>query len=267
MPWKAVYAGNPIMDILGDAPFPLPPDPPGPDDTPLILLLPGSRPRAYQDVNLLLDAALRVTRARPCAFRMVLAPTLSQDRLAEACGGWGYDRERGRLEHESGVTVSLSTESVAGAAHGAALLMGLGGTANQLCAGLGIPVISIDEKGKRVQKKLLGNAELLVPATGWNLAEGALRILGDPALYVTMSAAGRQRMGTPGAMDDVVNYAASELGWALREAVYQRLNLSRRVAGVRDRQYLSSGGCHAPCPSTQAAGPEPGSSRITAHLN
>ena len=45
------------------------------------------------------------------------------------------------------------------------LPFGLGGTANQLCAGLGIPVVSIDEKGKRVQKKLLGGAEILVKAT------------------------------------------------------------------------------------------------------
>lgn len=225
LPWEAVYAGSPIMDLLGDTSSVLPPAPPGPEDTPLILLLPGSRPRAYQDVNLLLDAALRLSRARPCAFRMVLAPTLSLDSLTHACEGWTYNGELTRLEHgPDGVTVPLTGEPVAGAARGVSLLIGLGGTANQLCAGLGIPVVSIDEKGKRVQKKLLGEAELLVPPTGRDLAEGALRVLGDPALYAAMSAAGRQRMGSPGALDNVVDYAAAELGWAAREDAYRRLS-------------------------------------------
>ena len=76
----------------------------------------------------------------------------------------------------------------------------------------------------RVQKKLLGDAELLVPPTGRDLAEGALRVLGDPALYAAMSAAGRQRMGSPGALDNVVDYAAAELGWAAREDAYRRLS-------------------------------------------
>ncbi|MCR4818983.1 MAG: tetraacyldisaccharide 4'-kinase [Fretibacterium sp.] len=223
-PWKAIYAGNPIMDLLGDASSVPPPTPPGPEDTPLILLLPGSRPRAYQDVNLLLEAALRLSRARPCNFRMVLAPTLSLSSLTHACEGWAYNAEFTRLEHETRVTVSLTAEPVAGAARGVSLLLGLGGTANQLCAGLGIPVVSIDEKGKRVQKKLLGDSELLVPATGRALAEGALRVLSEPALCAAMSAAGRQRMGSPGALDNVVDYAAAELGWAAREELYQKLS-------------------------------------------
>ncbi len=230
--WRAVYAGSPIMDLLGDVPSSPPPAPPGADEVPLVLLLPGSRPRAYQDVNLLLDAALRLNSARPCAFRMVLAPTLSLDRLATACEGWAYNTELMCLEHEGGVTVPLTRDPIAGTTCGVSLLMGLGGTANQLCAGLGIPVISIDEKGKRVQKKLLGDAELLVPATDQAIANGALRVLGDPALYTAMSMEGRRRMGSPGALDDVVNYAASELGWAVRESVYQRLSGGMACCGA-----------------------------------
>ncbi|WP_299077065.1 hypothetical protein [uncultured Fretibacterium sp.] len=98
-----------------------------------------------------------------------------------------------------------------------------GGTANPLCAGLGIPVVSIDEKGKRVQKKLLGDAEILVRATPEALADCALRVLGDPELFAKMSAAGSRRMGAPGALADVVEYAASALGWDVREALYERL--------------------------------------------
>ncbi|MBQ9566241.1 MAG: tetraacyldisaccharide 4'-kinase [Synergistaceae bacterium] len=220
----ALYSGNPIMDLLGDAdmgPAPIPPDA---GDVPLILLLPGSRPRAYQDVNLLLDAALLLNEKRRCAFRMVLAPTLSLEKLAEACAGWSLvqDGEVACIVRE-GVSVPLLDVPVATAARGVSLLLGLGGTANQLCAGLGIPVVSIDEKGKRVQKKLLGDAEILVPPTAECLAEGALRVLGDPTLYAAMGAAGRERMGRPGALKAVVEYAARDLGWEMRENVYHKL--------------------------------------------
>ena len=40
-------------------------------------------------------------------------------------------------------------------------------------------MVSIDEKGKRVQKKLLGDAEILVKVTSEMLADEALRVLGD----------------------------------------------------------------------------------------
>ena len=211
------------MDLLGDTtPGPLP-LPPKPDDTPCILLLPGSRPRAYQDVNLLLDAALLLNAVRPCEFRMVLAPTLSLERLAASCEGWRLLGARSPRVERDGLSIPLMNAPVAEAAEGVTLLLGLGGTANQLCAGLGIPVVSIDEKGKRVQKKLLGDAELLVPATALNLAEGALRVLNTPSLYASMSRAGRERMGSPGALADAVNWAARELGWEIREALYRKL--------------------------------------------
>lgn len=225
---EAVYAGSPIMDLLGDAPIGSPPEPPRAGDSPLILLLPGSRLRAYQDVNLLLDAVLLLHEARPCAFRMVLAPTIPTEEMVQACKGWGWG---GGTIERGGLSIPLTSAPIAEAAQGAALLLGLGGTANQLCAGLGIPVLSIDEKGKRVQKRLLGDAELLVPASAKALAEGAQRILGDPKLYRLMGEAGHRRMGRPGAAADMVDYAAETLGWDLRERLYERLRPLVEVEG------------------------------------
>lgn len=223
----AVWAGSPIMDLLGDAPLDPPPRAPGPEDVPLILLLPGSRDRAYEDVELLLDASLLLGTARPCAFRMVLAPTISLDRLIASCRGW--DRIEGGIERD-GTRIELTDAPVAEAARGGTLLLGLGGTANQLCAGLGIPVVSIDEKGKRVQKKLLGDAEVLVPPTARALADEALQILSDAERYGWMSEAGRRRMGAPGALADMVGHAVRELGWDVRAEVYERL---RALRGTR----------------------------------
>lgn len=63
---------------------------------------------------------------------------------------------------------------------------------NQLYAELRIPVVSVGEKGKRIQKKLLGDSELLVEATPEALADCALRVLADPELFRKMSVAGRK---------------------------------------------------------------------------
>ncbi|MDR1049234.1 MAG: tetraacyldisaccharide 4'-kinase [Synergistaceae bacterium] len=207
----AAYAGSPIMDLLGNAR----PDPERPEP-PEVLLLPGSRDRAYEDVKLLLDA-VEILRARhACAFVMVLAPTIEPSRLAAACEGWNLESGNGLCLTKGHVVIRLRQCGVGEAAAGASVLIGLGGTANQLCAGMGIPVVSIDEKGKRVQKKLLGDAEILTEPTPGALAGGALKILTTPALREKMSAAGRERMGKPGALDSVIRYAAEELGWKTR---------------------------------------------------
>jgi tetraacyldisaccharide 4'-kinase len=224
----AAYSGNPIMDLLRDAPdlsdspfftiFAASPKP-------KVLLLPGSRARAYDDVKLLLGAVECLQASISCDYLMVSAPTLSLARLVEACEGWQLDKKGTRVSclTKNGTVIALHRGDVSTAAVGANLLLGLGGTANQLCAGMGIPVVSIDEKGKRVQKKLLEDAEILVEPKPSALADCALKILTTPELYKKMASAGRARMGEPGALDDVVRYAAEELGWNVRCEVYTTL--------------------------------------------
>ena len=187
-----------------------------------ILLLPGSRVRACRDVKMLLDAAEILGAAGESKFRMVLAPTLPVNEFLKACEDFGWHCENDSLTHD-GITIALTDDSVAHAAEGVKILLGLGGTANQLCAGLGIPVISIDEKGKRVQKKLLGDSEILVKPEGRAIAECALRVLRDKSLYDSMSMAGRERMGSPGAIEDIAEYACEVLGWKIRERVYLKI--------------------------------------------
>lgn len=214
----AVFSGNPIMDLEGDnslsGPF-------WPDEGEHILLLPGSRPRAYDDIPMVLDAARRIATVRPGAtFRIVLAPTLRLERLREVCPGWAVVGES--LE-APGVSVGIIEGPVSSVARGAHVVLGLGGTANQVCAGLGVPVVSVKERGKYVQKKLLGDAEILVEPTSEALAEGIVRILEDPRLHEVMAEEGRRRLGPPGALDDVVRYVADDLGWELRCHAYGTL--------------------------------------------
>lgn len=209
---NACYSGSPIMDLLGDY---------VPEKGRVILLLPGSRKSASVDVKILLGAAEIMSANGHELFRMVLAPTLDYESFFMACDteGWTLD---GECLRKGGVKIFLTEENISRACNGACIVLGMGGTANQLCAGMGLPVIAPDNKGKRIQKKLLGHAEILTSSTATAMATCALMVLGDKALYDFMSDTGRNRLGRNGACDDVTAFTR-ELGFGIREDVYRRL--------------------------------------------
>ncbi len=210
---RAVYSGSPIMDLVGNVRI---------SRGNVILLLPGSRRSACKDVKTLLGAAEIMSLREHKEFRMVLAPTLELEPFFTSCAAEGWKHEGDTLL-KNGIVIELTNKDIAGASDGTCILLGMGGTANQLCAGLGIPVIAPDNKGKRVQKKLLGDAEILTSGSATAMAECALRVLEDDGLYEFMSNAGRERMGEAGALDDVVRYTLEVLGWNIKESVYVRL--------------------------------------------
>ncbi len=210
---NARFSGSPVMDLLGDVKV---------KKGSVILLLPGSRKSANKDVKTLLGAVEILSENGHDNFRMVLAPTLDFQTFFESCEDEGWTRDSQCLS-KNNIKISLTADEIGKACGNACILLGMGGTANQLCAGLGIPVIAPDNKGKRVQKKLLGEAEILTSSSPQALAECALKVLSDPELYEFMSKTGRLRMGLPGACDDVVRVTADEMGWKLREKVYRKL--------------------------------------------
>jgi tetraacyldisaccharide 4'-kinase len=219
----ARFDGNPIMDLTCDNTIEKVAW--GEKDGFRVLLLPGSRSRAYQDVRLLLDAVELLSERVSCSYLMVIAPTLDMEELLASCRGWTSFEEDGRKGIRKGkASISLFFGPLPAVTEGAHLLIGLGGTANQVCAGMGVPVVSIEEKGKFVQKKLLGESELLVPPTARDLAGGAEKILADEELRLRMAREGRERLGGPGALDMVVEHTASAMGWELRCEVYSTLS-------------------------------------------
>ncbi|MEG2184925.1 MAG: tetraacyldisaccharide 4'-kinase [Cloacibacillus sp.] len=216
----AVFYGNPIMDLLdeaGDPAFAWK------SAGAKVLLLPGSRPRAYDDIKLILDT-IKILGARiECSFVMVPAPTIDMKKMAECADGWRLDAAGTHLiSDEKNIEIVVCRAPLAAAACGAELLIGLGGTANQLCAGLGIPVVSIIERGKLRQKKLLRDAEILVPPSPAALAAAAERVLVEPELRRSMQEAGIKNLGRTGALDKVVEYCAKELGWDRRCRLYEK---------------------------------------------
>ncbi len=86
----------------------------------------------------------------------------------------------------------------------------------------GCPLSPYSEKGKLITKSFLKEAEILVRAEPQELAKAAERILSDPELKKSMKEAGIRNLGGFGALDHVVEYCASALGWDNRCAVYEK---------------------------------------------
>ena len=72
------------------------------------------------------------------------------------------------------------------------------------------------------QKKLLREAEILVPPEPGALAEAAERVLSDNRLRRSMQEAGMKNLGRTGALEKVVEHCAEELGWDTRCRVYEK---------------------------------------------
>lgn len=233
---RAAFSGSPVMDLSeGESSL----SPWGGAAGNKVLLLPGSRERAYEDSALVLDAARILSKKIKCSFLTVLAPTLDEKKFSSFFDGWKMDESGGRINGD-GVEIILWRGGVEDAARGADILIGLGGTANQLCAGLGLPVVSIKETGKYRQKQLLGDAEILTDASAEALAEAAYSILTDRELYNRMSGEGKRLLGRHGALDDIVSRCANVYGWGVRCSVYARFK--KRVDEIKGGHSKGDGG-------------------------
>ncbi|MCD6362739.1 MAG: lipid-A-disaccharide synthase-related protein [Synergistetes bacterium] len=202
---RAYYWGNPVMDALEVKGVSLP------LDSPVVAILPGSRERAYRDLPMLLETVYLLSQSNgKLEFLMIPASSMRLERVREIAlsRGWQFTEENppflGALR--KGDAKIFITSELGDALSSSTVVLGLAGTANQQAAGLGKPIISVDEKGKRVQKKLLGGAEILVPYDPEALKEALYKVLKDKRLYERMSREGRKRMGRRGALERLVSY-------------------------------------------------------------
>jgi uncharacterized protein (TIGR03492 family) len=201
---RAEYVGNLMMDCLqfSGEDFGLP------ADTPVVLLLPGSRVDAAHNFRLLLEAAGRVAVDRDdVTFLCALSPTVSAQTIATRAGAvlnGSYIRVPTTARGNRELAVKV-TRNFPDAASRAAVALGMAGTANEQVAGLGKPVVAFPGPGPQftrkflvLQAKLLGEA--VVPVEDpVEAAAAVLRLLDDPAERARRGAVGRERMGAPGA--------------------------------------------------------------------
>ncbi len=192
----------------------------------VILLLPGSREEAYENMKDLTAAVVALEKLaseqgikqRRCYF-VALAGGLNFNELSKRLGpeGWvGAEPEAGEVEEgvcgrlsrvdaKGNLRITIVQGRFADLLAASDLVIGLAGTGNEQAAGLGKPVLTFPGRGAQFtkmfaerQKRLLGDSVCLVVREPEVVAEAALGILRDPAVQEKMGKSGRQRMGDPG---------------------------------------------------------------------
>jgi uncharacterized protein (TIGR03492 family) len=196
--------GNPMMDGL-DPRDPAALCPPG--ET-AVALLPGSRADAADNARLLLDAAAGLP-----GVRALVAATPSLDVARAIPPDWTphpWDAPlpgapHTALRHAGGARALIVTDRFADCLHAASLAIGMAGTANEQAVGLGLPLIAVPGLGNQgaafvaMKAAFFGPAAVTVPRDPAAIASAAAALLADPDRRAAMGAAGRARMGPPGA--------------------------------------------------------------------
>ncbi len=191
--------------------------------SPAIVLFPGSRSGAYAGAAFLLEVARRVAEARPGLGAVLsVARGLDADEFEAIArrGGWEV-----AVTADDVIPFALSAGGRVGARawrgaigpllRRAALVLGQAGTANEAAAAAGVPVVAFEPPGRdsgwyrKRQSGLLGEAMTVLPAEFASAAAGVLALLDDPARRARMAAAGRERIGEPGAARRVAERVAA----------------------------------------------------------
>jgi uncharacterized protein (TIGR03492 family) len=182
--------------------------------SPVVALFPGSRSGAYEDAAFLLEVTRRLTADEPSLGAVLsIARGLDARRFAASAklAGWHVSDDRG--DALVPFTLCLQNRARARAWRGAlgpilrraTLVLGQAGTANEAAAAAGVPVIAFEDARERKpwyrrrQRGLLGDALAVFPASIEEAVAGVRGLLADPDQRARMAAAGRARMGEPGA--------------------------------------------------------------------
>lgn len=228
----ARFVGNPMMDDLEPTHEDLGVAP----DTTVVGCLPGSRGDAEANAVQLLRVAARTavvhgrasTRTDPPQF--VFAVTTSFD-LARAAAAAAIDTPSWRrvatappggavamrLEGPAGARAHFVRGRLADVLHRSRVVIGLAGTANEQAVGLGKPLLTFATAGvqgaafARMKARFFGESAQLVPPRPEAVAAELLSLLGDPLRQARMAAAGRARMGGPGASTAIARHIAAVL--------------------------------------------------------
>lgn len=169
-----------------------------------VTLLPGSRGETAANFALQVDAIRRLPEAlRPDVF-LALAAGVDAAELAQAAGlTWDGAAMRGDL------VVQVACGALGDLVEGSDLVLSQAGTATIQSLGLGRPVISFTRPGDRMKRhrdesRLFGEARLLVADDAGAIAEALAGLLADAEEQARRGAIGRERIGGPGAIDEII---------------------------------------------------------------
>lgn len=218
-----------------------------PAEGPLVVLLPGSRDDAYLNLPDQLEAYRYLAELSGGSVRAAVAwaPGLDMQELSERLSAVGWRLESSvetpgvggaravwmgsgdptedvlRPVNPGTITphpVPLLVGFFGNLLRAADAVIGQAGTAVEQAAGLGRPVIAFPGRGSqatprflRGQKQMLGEAIMITEPAPEQVARAVLSVLSDPDLKERMAAAGRERMGPPGALAVIARRIVEEL--------------------------------------------------------
>lgn len=203
--------GNPMLDDL--APSGLLTRDSLPEDTPTIVLMPGSRPpEAYANWQLIVESITLLAQAQEKL--MFVAAIASQLDLTQLCqiamsAGWQVDDQQPELPVPyrwlalNYARILLVQRAFSDCLHLADMAIAMAGTATEQCVGFGKPVITIPGEGPQftwafaeAQSRLLGPSIHLMesPNAASEQLKNLLQTLPQPRYLQN----GQQRMGFPG---------------------------------------------------------------------
>ena len=169
-----------------------------------VTLLPGSREQTAQNFTLQVEAVRRLPDAlRPDVF-LALAGGINAQDLATAAGlTWTG------LAFTGDVVIHAARGALGDLVEASDVVLSQAGTATIQSLGLGRPVITFVRDTDRMQRftdenRLFGDARPLVAADAAELSRMLENLLGDDADRARRAAIGRERIGGPGAIDQII---------------------------------------------------------------
>lgn len=229
---NARYAGNLMMDGVQIEHYDLGMDP----QAVRIGVLPGSRadaPRAFRSMLERLAAIADVLnrRAKRIQAFVSIAPSVQTVDIVGTVRDAGSDVWESASAnaavvaraHSPGLEIVFVRGEFGDLLDAVQIVLGQAGTANEQAAGAGKPVVAALEPHERPnrmswyrmrQKRLLGDALLVLPAQPQAFASGVIALLDDPLALAHMADVGRARMGNAGGAAAVATAALSIAGTA-----------------------------------------------------
>jgi uncharacterized protein (TIGR03492 family) len=179
-----------------------------------VTLLPGSREATADNFALQVEAiSLLPEELRPDVF-VAVADGIVPEHLGKAAGMFFHppagreSSDVGRLSGR-GLHINLARSALGALVEASDLVLSQAGTATIQSLGLGKPVITFvrnTDRAKRFveENRLFGEARLTVPAEVPALVDAMSRLLGDKAELARLGAIGKERIGGPGAIREIV---------------------------------------------------------------
>ncbi len=118
-------------------------------------------------------------------------------------------RSDGEALTDGTIVIHCATGSLGAMLAASDIVLGQAGTANQQAIGLGKPVVSFvsprtTARRYRRDRDFFGDSCIFAIPSAEDMAKALGELLADPAACARRGAVGRQRMGSPGAIDAII---------------------------------------------------------------